>query len=337
MKRKTISLMLTLVVMSAASVQAQVLIGGYDSDVPATGAILDLQNTDNFKGGLLLPRVALTDMESLDGISGENKNAKVLIGLTVYNTIPWTEGVYTWDGSKWHCMVSAIKDCSFVKDDEDNFYYTAQFGAAGCWMTQNLRSTAGLTADRNLSNSMTEKYYWYPNDDQALFTSHPEYGLLYTWAAATGREPTSDNEANNPDQTQYQGICPDNWHLPSDYEWYELTNEIDADVEGKYSTLMERENIGRKMKSKTDVNADDGYNADGESLPYNAGGFDALLTGIWTDTKGWVLGDDAGFWTSSSVGPATTWGRGLYRGADFVNPSPGTRKYWLISVRCKKN
>jgi hypothetical protein len=104
MKQKMIFLTLALFMLSAASVNAQVLIGGNGNQEPHSGTILDLRNTDTSKGGLLLPRVALTNMASLDDISGDNKNAEALIGLTVYNTIPVTEGIYVWDGTKWNKM-----------------------------------------------------------------------------------------------------------------------------------------------------------------------------------------------------------------------------------------
>ncbi|MDR2805674.1 MAG: hypothetical protein LBB85_08565, partial [Dysgonamonadaceae bacterium] len=97
--------MLALTMLSAASVNAQVLIGGSATDSPATGAVLDLRNTETSNGGLLLPRVALTDMGSLVDISGESKDATALIGLTVYNTTLSTKGIYVWDGTRWKCVV----------------------------------------------------------------------------------------------------------------------------------------------------------------------------------------------------------------------------------------
>ncbi|MDR0865600.1 MAG: hypothetical protein LBO74_11810 [Candidatus Symbiothrix sp.] len=51
-------LMLAFIVWSAASVNAQVRIGGADTDVPTQGAVLDLNNGNGYVGGLLL-RLAL--------------------------------------------------------------------------------------------------------------------------------------------------------------------------------------------------------------------------------------------------------------------------------------
>jgi hypothetical protein len=86
--------MLTLIVMSAASVNAQVRIGGLDD--PNSSAVLDLNATDatdNGTLGLALPRVALT-----------STSEAVKKGMIVYNTATAgdvTPGMYYNDGEKW--------------------------------------------------------------------------------------------------------------------------------------------------------------------------------------------------------------------------------------------
>lgn len=92
---------------------AQVTIGSMLA--PMEGALLDIKefnaSTDNTTAskGLLLPRVALTELNSLKDISGtENENKLSYVGLMVYNineivdpcgNIPM--GVYIWDGERW--------------------------------------------------------------------------------------------------------------------------------------------------------------------------------------------------------------------------------------------
>lgn len=107
---------LTLAVVSLVSfysLQAQVTIG---SDLaPVKGAILDMKqhtpdaNNVTSSKGLLLPRVALTDMESLNNIpDADSSNPLKYTGLMVYNTeetnngclvIP--KGLYVWNSEKW--------------------------------------------------------------------------------------------------------------------------------------------------------------------------------------------------------------------------------------------
>ncbi|MDR0681249.1 MAG: hypothetical protein LBG15_05295, partial [Dysgonamonadaceae bacterium] len=103
MKQKMIFLTLTLFVLSAASANAQVRIGG-DTD-PNESAILDLNATNmtnNGTLGLALPRVQLTSTD--DAVTIENPAT----GLVVYNTLATgsgatavVEGLYIYDGSIW--------------------------------------------------------------------------------------------------------------------------------------------------------------------------------------------------------------------------------------------
>jgi hypothetical protein len=97
--KKMFFLMLTLIVMGAASVNAQVRIGGVDTDVPTQGAVLDLNNADGgYVGGLLLPRVSSLTLTSVGAFSTEEDAVDKLVGLIVYNADPEEEGIYIWTG-----------------------------------------------------------------------------------------------------------------------------------------------------------------------------------------------------------------------------------------------
>jgi hypothetical protein len=89
--KKMIYLMLTLIVLSAASVNAQVRIGGTAD--PDKSAVLDLNANDGTAtGGLALPRVALTsETQTLNGVEPKP-------GTVVYNTSTELdgEGTYVW-------------------------------------------------------------------------------------------------------------------------------------------------------------------------------------------------------------------------------------------------
>jgi len=99
--KKVFFLMLFFVVLGAASVSAQVRIGG-DGE-PNEAAILDLNEDDTNTGtkGLALPRVSLTDATiALPG-------TPTVDGMLVYNTNTSTSnglsgiGIYYWDNTKW--------------------------------------------------------------------------------------------------------------------------------------------------------------------------------------------------------------------------------------------
>jgi len=100
------------------SAQSQVTIGMLLQ--PVKGAILDLKQQDDLTGntnsskGVMLPRVLLTDINSLTPmLSGEDLSDATLklshTGLVVYNvntTLPFQEGIYSWDGAKWNFCIN---------------------------------------------------------------------------------------------------------------------------------------------------------------------------------------------------------------------------------------
>ncbi|GHT02818.1 hypothetical protein FACS189440_15420 [Bacteroidia bacterium] len=227
-----------------------------------------------------------------------------------------------------------------------NHYSIGDFGAAGVWMTENLRETTGLTENASGTNS-TNKQYTHVNKSAI---NDVAYGLLYNWYGATlGQNEVTDNQGNQSGQTQIQGICPTGWHLPSDYEWSQLEEVIAKEATGLYSTTLEADNStdfyttadfrgtnsGRKMKSTTAVNVQD---TDGSSNAKNLGGFEGLLTGSVEDGTSSRF-DDHAFWWTSSTGSwktyayrrALTWSKeGSYR-------NQANDKSLYYAVRCKQN
>ncbi|MDR2805151.1 MAG: fibrobacter succinogenes major paralogous domain-containing protein, partial [Dysgonamonadaceae bacterium] len=190
----------------------------------------------------------------------------------------------------------------------------------------------------------TSKYYNYPSS--SVYSSHPEYGLLYTWSAASGRTNHTDGEVNNAGQEQYPGICPAGWHLPSDYEWNQLEEEIAKSDAGVYSTTAAttwetsystdtgyRGAHGQKMKSTTAVTT----NPAGTSNSSTTNGFNALFVGRVHDGSVSSYGLIAYFWSSSSNSSSDAWFRNLRYDNTGVYRSNGYYKYNMFSVRCKKD
>jgi hypothetical protein len=98
--KKIVYLMLTFIVLSVASMNAQVRIG--DLMDPAPGAVLDLNNpTTGYKGGLLLPKINLTTLVNITDIvaSPTSEDKAKLEGLIIYNTTAGQVGIYIWNGS----------------------------------------------------------------------------------------------------------------------------------------------------------------------------------------------------------------------------------------------
>jgi uncharacterized protein (TIGR02145 family) len=360
MRKKTLFWMPALILLiSAASVNAQVIIGGSGTDEPHAGAGLDLSPLGTQKLGLLLPNVALTNDAAefalvAEATPGQKTDAR---GMLVYNAADVLDGkgLYLWDGVKWQGIALAptapIEDYSTVIDAEGNTYSAAKFGDAGWWMTQNLRTTTGLTENGNPDYDTSNKYYWYPNSNSGvsattaddILDAHPEYGLLYTWAAASGRTGVNGNEENS-SHGPHQGICPAGWHLPSDMEWNQLEQVISESAQGVYSASGTitwnvsaiatgwRGTHGQKMKSETTV---DSQTTNGTSKSRTANGFDALLVGFMYSGSPTGYGTYTAFWSSSSTSSTNAWYRYLYTSGTGVNRYDYGKDY-MFSVRCKK-
>jgi hypothetical protein len=105
--KKMVFLLPALLLLGIAGGKAQVRIG--DMNNPTPGAVLDLNNPltgGSYRGGLLLPKVALTDFTDItvDIPSAKGHEAE-LEGLIVYNTTKGLEGIYIWNGSnKWDVL-----------------------------------------------------------------------------------------------------------------------------------------------------------------------------------------------------------------------------------------
>jgi uncharacterized protein (TIGR02145 family) len=335
MKKRFFYFVPALVLMSAASVSGQVLIGGSANDGPHAAAVLDLASGGQTNKGLLLPNVALTGDATYFVLKPDADSPERLMaaGMIVYNTAATLKGrgVYVWDGNSWTSLNNT--SCpKTITDIENNEYFVGDFGDAGCWMTQNLRSTYNDIIDSaDLTESSTNDdpyglYYYYPKGDRNILDpgQHPEYGLFYNWTAAANNGWTAE-----PDAEHVQGICPRGWHVPSKAEWVNLATEIANDANQRYSTYQGTGEAGTKMKHYVSNKGE----SDGESHPRDKNGFDALL--ISYDIEESV---EARFWTGelSTSSYTTAESISLEYGQGSMIDSSDLRENKL-SVRCKRD
>jgi uncharacterized protein (TIGR02145 family) len=283
--------------------------------------------------------------------------APTTTGGTTYYRCEVTTGC----GGKATSKVFKVIVCfTAVQDKEENWYCTGNFGDAGYWMTMNLRSTRNnlyedLTAISTTPEDVSKKYYYYPNQDISLITTHPEYGLLYTWAAASGRTAAGTDGSD----ARHQGICPVGWHLPSDKDWAKLEKEV-ASNPAAYSTQTTKYALadtyeydtttawrpgptntddsdtwwGRQMKSQTPVYA---YSTGGTSKGFNSDGFDALLVGWVTAGGGWSnYGSFAMYWSATSTESEKAYSRALGSGRSGASRDSSSKMY-RASVRCMQD
>lgn len=198
-----------------------------------------------------------------------------------------------------------------VTDYDGNKYNVIQLGGR-CWMKENLRTT-------HYADGANAYFYRvsYNKDNDAI------YGLLYDWNTAKGIE------------RGIQGICPDGWYLPSDWEWQQL--EIEAGLEEKMANSMTniiRGDFAAKLCSKEGWlrDTDHRYNmAPGcDQYNRNSTGFSVLPAG---EGDGFSFSRQAFFWTATEYDKNNA----LCRKIEYYFPMvyrKGVKKERHFSVRC---
>jgi hypothetical protein len=172
-------LTLTLLILSVASVNAQVTIGSTAD--PHAGAILDLQSTTQ---GFKLPNVALnSDLTQFVLPEDETSTPENAIGMLVFNTnTDIGVGIYVWNGTNWIRVDNEHGKMGADLVVGSNTYRTYTFpGSLGTWMV-------------DPSKEGTPDYTTYTGKQKG------ERGYYYKYEHAAG-------------------ACPAGWRLPTPDEW----------------------------------------------------------------------------------------------------------------------
>jgi uncharacterized protein (TIGR02145 family) len=226
-----------------------------------------------------------------------------------------------------------------ITDIDGNIYNTILIGKQ-CWLKENLKASkyndgtiipldnsggingADLTQEwEHLTTGAITAYF---HDYQKFST----FGFLYNWYAA------SDS----------RGICPENWHVPSEEDFNELVIYLEYLVNGTVRNTMDTtyswlegfdlryQKIGGSMKFKgTKIWVEPNNGAT------NITGFAALPVGYRNlDGNFYNTGYDACFWTSSEYDFENGWYKGLsFQHSDIENDFKN--KNMGFSIRCLKN
>lgn len=268
-------------------------------------------------------------------------------------------------------------------------FYSAWFGdptgfdqGAGRWMITNLsakkydgvshsggRTLQGPKTDVN--NIYSNLAYWaYPlwGTTDTEWVKNPHLGYLYTWDAATaGKGGSTGATGWNVDESgsltwpssspHRQGICPKGWHLPTDFEWTALENEIIRNSTkyahvakniindgGSYlSTWYNKtESLqgtvhGSAMRDACSPVRGAAINA-GVSKTIPEGGFAAPLAGGLRCQGATLSYNETAYYWSASTGtgytsPGRTWVRAIYNSYSNVHHLQWDKGDYL-SVRC---
>jgi uncharacterized protein (TIGR02145 family) len=190
-----------------------------------------------------------------------------------------------------------------VTDYDGNIYETVTIGDQ-VWLKENLKSL------HYCNGTPIPEVVAYNNEDSLSAI----YGLLYTWDAAM----------NGSDIPAAQGVCPCDWHVPTDEEWTILEDYLGGPsvAGGK----MKETGTDHWLSPNTGATNSSGFTG----LP--AGEFD----GYFVPNKFWLLNIAAVFWTSSQTNQLQAMERYLSHD-DAVCGSLAWYKVMKYSIRCIKN
>ena len=190
-----------------------------------------------------------------------------------------------------------------VTDYDGNIYETVIIGEK-IWLKENLKSL------HYSDGTPVPDVVAYNNDDSLGVI----YGLLYTWDAAM-------KGSNQPGD---QGVCPCDWHVPTDEEWTVLENYLggSAIAGGK----MKEAGTEHWLPPNTGATNSSGFTG----LP--AGEFDAYFN----PNKFWLLHTAAVFWTSTQTNQT----QALERYLSHNDAACGRLAWYKVmkySIRCVKD
>jgi len=229
------------------------------------------------------------------------------------NTYPVvTIGTQVWMAENYRCS----------KYDTESEAYNAK------WLTNNTIPTSSKAVYTPYYTDASDKSKW-DNDSKTLYgvnlneTQISKLGYLYNWAAAVGVENGYDY-GTTPFTGNRQGICPNEWHVPTSAEWQTLQDYIEVtQSKGSYTA-------GKHLKTTSgwynNGNGEDTY------------GFAALPAGYAYGSSVDIVGGGTYFWTATPGESYSSYAysRYLVYGNDYLYSSYGDKGNGQ-SVRCVKS
>lgn len=200
----------------------------------------------------------------------------------------YAESGYNCDGSCIDLNDNGVCDidefnCGVETVSFDGFEYNTTLIGTQCWFVQNLQTT--VYRDGTQIPLITDNAGWKNDTDGArsAFGNNLDtvstYGYLYNWYAV-------DNSS---------GICPTDWHVPTNLEWQDLYRTVgvpELDI-NKISYLAYDMGVSTKLKADSVWAINPGTNTTG---------FNAIPSGIRLDLDGSFQNLNAvGYWWSSNA------------------------------------
>jgi len=256
---------------------------GVGTSQPDSSAKLDVSSTTQ---GFLPPRMTTEERDSIPNPAA---------GLIIFNTN--THCINFYNGEQWveygRDPMDTFECGQIFTDPRDKQQYrTVQIGEQ-CWFAQNLNVGTKINASQNHANNGNIEKFCYENVPANCLQN----GGLYQW-----------DEMMAYDTVEFtKGICPEDWHLPTQAEW-----QILFDLYGGAGA------------------------AGSELVTSGTSGFDALMNGQYNATTGFGgLNNLSTFWTSSGIPGTQASGFDIATGSAAVN-STNSSVLNGFGVRCLK-
>ena len=275
------------------------VIGDYP---PQNSAVLSVASTNK---GFLPPRMTITERNAI------NSPAE---GLIVYNTTTNRSNIY--NGTEWETFDGTWENCGLPFTYAGQSYNTVIIGDQ-CWMAENLNVGTRIDGSGNQTDNSTIEKYCLDNNTSNCDT----YGGLYQWDEMMQYVTTGGA----------QGICPIDWHLPTDDEWKTMEMYLGMTQSQADATGWRGTDEGGKLKETGTVH----WNSPNTGAT-NSSGFTALPGGLRnSDGSFYVLGYGH-WWTSTQNSGTNAFKRTLGSNYAQVGLSTGAEAAGY-SVRCLKD
>ena len=207
-----------------------------------------------------------------------------------------------------------------VTDIDGNVYQIIKIGQQE-WIAENLKTTTfndgtpipNVTSNSQWGGLTTPAYAWHSNN----IDNKDIYGALYNWYAV---------ETGN--------LCPEGWRVPTDDDWYQLTDNIgNPDTGGK---LKSRRQVNSPLGGEYDTDVHPRWNEHDTYYGTDDYGFSALSGGFRNEIGSFGGVGSHGFWWSSSLdSQENPVRRSLRYNANTIHLSAGSKDVGF-SVRCVK-
>ena len=216
-----------------------------------------------------------------------------------------------------------------VTDYDGNSYDAVVIGDQ-LWMASNLKSThyadgTPIPAGNESDISDTLPYRYAPG---GIEENVEAMGRLYNWAAVM-----HGSRHSNDAPSGVQGICPDGWHVPSNTEWRQLTDNIQNNEYYMEYSLS----IGKALAAMSGWDSSRVYHSVGNDQRRNdATGFCAIPAGYFVFGSYSDIGQFAYFWTT--MRSSLHFGAGRAIGYNTTEAAAcESSLYYGLSVRCVKD